>query len=174
MADDVLLNAGSGGETVATDQAAGGEHYQVVKLADGTADSTTHIPLSGDLSNGLDVDVTRVQGTVTVDGSAVTQPVSGTITLGSNSGVDIGDVDVTSIVPGTGATNLGKAEDAAHTTGDTGVMALGVRNDNLAALAGTDGDYAPLQVNAEGALFPSHDRQRKNRKTAFRSGRQSN
>lgn len=56
------------------------------------------------------------------------------------------------LVPGTGATNLGKAEDAAHTTGDTGVMALAVRNDTQATLAGTDGDYAPLQVGPNGSL----------------------
>jgi hypothetical protein len=47
--------------------------------------------------------------------------------LAANDGVDIGNVDVTSIVPGTGATNLGKAEDAAHSSGDTGVMPLAVR-----------------------------------------------
>ena len=57
------------------------------------------------------------------------------------------------VIPGTGATNLGKAEAAADTTGDTGVMALAVRNDTLAALAGTDGDYAPLQVDASGAAY---------------------
>lgn len=45
------------------------------------------------------------------------------------------------------------AEDDQHNTGDTGTMALAVRNDTLAALATTDGDYAPLQVNASGALF---------------------
>ena len=73
--------------------------------------------------------------------------------LAANSGVDIGDVDVTSIVPGTGATNLGKAEDAAHSSGDTGVMSLAVRNDDVAALGGADGDYAPLQVNAAGSLY---------------------
>ena len=61
-----------------------------------------------------------------------------------------GEVIVTA---GTGATGLGKAEDAAHTTGDVGVMSLAVRNDTLAALAGTDGDYAPLQVDAVGALY---------------------
>jgi hypothetical protein len=72
--------------------------------------------------------------------------------LVANSGVDIGDVDVTSVVPGVAAASLGKAEDAAHSSGDTGVMALAVRNDTLAALAGTDGDYAPLQVSAAGAL----------------------
>ena len=73
--------------------------------------------------------------------------------LAANSGVDIGDVDVTSVVPGTGATNLGKAEDAAHSSGDSGVMTLAVRNDTPAALGGSDGDYAPLQVNSAGSLY---------------------
>ena len=73
--------------------------------------------------------------------------------LAANSGVDIGDVDVTSIVPGTGATNLGKAEDAAHSSGDVGVMPLAVRNDLPEALGGADGDYSPLQVNAAGSLY---------------------
>ena len=73
--------------------------------------------------------------------------------LAANSGVDIGDGDVTSVVPGTGATNLGKAEDAAHSSGDVGVMSLAVRNDDIVALGGADGDYAPLQVNATGSLY---------------------
>jgi hypothetical protein len=74
VADNVTLNSGSGGETLATDQLAGGEHVQFVKLMDGTANGDGKI--AGDAANGLDVDVTRVQGTVTVDGSGVTQPVS--------------------------------------------------------------------------------------------------
>jgi len=45
------------------------------------------------------------------------------------------------------------AEDAAHVSGDYGAFVLAVRNDTLAALAGTDGDYAPLQVDASGALY---------------------
>ena len=45
------------------------------------------------------------------------------------------------------------AEDAAHTTSDTGNFVLGVRNDTLAALGGTDGDYVPFQMNASGALY---------------------
>lgn len=48
---------------------------------------------------------------------------------------------------------LAHLEDAAHTTGDAGVQVLAVRNDTLAALAGTDGDYAPIQVNASGAVY---------------------
>src|SRR5690606_9584615 len=62
------------------------------------------------------------------------------------------DVDVTRIIPGTTAAALGKAEDAAHTSGDTGVMVLGVRNDTGVALAGTAGDYIPLSMDANGYL----------------------
>lgn len=70
----------------------------------------------------------------------------------ANSGVDIGDVDVTTVVAGTGATNLGKAEDAAHSSGDTGVAILGVRRDAKAVGSGTDGDYSTLNVTANGDL----------------------
>jgi hypothetical protein len=73
--------------------------------------------------------------------------------LAANSGVDIGDTDVTSVIPGTGATNLGKAEDAAHTSGDVGVMMLAVRTDTQAALAGTTGDYIPLMTDSLGGLY---------------------
>ena len=44
-------------------------------------------------------------------------------------------------------------EDTQHASGAAGNMPLAVRNDTLAALAGSDGDYAPFQVNASGALF---------------------
>jgi len=63
-----------------------------------------------------------------------------------------GNVAVTAVTPGTGATNLGKAEDAAHTTGDVGVMALAVRNDSGSVLAGATGDYIPLTTDAGGRL----------------------
>jgi hypothetical protein len=63
------------------------------------------------------------------------------------------DVDVTRVVPGTGATSLGKAEDAAHATGDTGVMLLAVRQDTPAALATTDGDYIPLTTDSTGNVY---------------------
>lgn len=73
--------------------------------------------------------------------------------LAANSGVDIGDVDVTSIIPGTGATNQGKAEDGAHTTGDTGVFALGVRQDTPnTATTNTDADYSQISTSSTGAV----------------------
>lgn len=49
---------------------------------------------------------------------------------------------VNPVTPGTAATNLGKAEDAPHTSGDVGVQALGVRTDTPAPL-GANGDYVP-------------------------------
>jgi hypothetical protein len=57
-------------------------------------------------------------------------------------------VQADSVIPGTGATNLGKAEDGAHTSGDVGVMALAVRTDTPANRSGTDGDYEPIQISA--------------------------
>lgn len=45
----------------------------------------------------------------------------------------------------------GSTEDAAHSSGDRGVMPLGVRKDaNDTALSGTDGDYTPISVNDVG------------------------
>jgi hypothetical protein len=49
-------------------------------------------------------------------------------------------------------TELGKAEDTAHVSGDLGAMILAVRQDVGGTLADTDGDYTPLQVDADGNL----------------------
>lgn len=74
---------------------------------------------------------------------------------GNERGLNIdanGALPIGSIVPGTAATNLGKAEDVAHTTGDTGVMALAVRSDAGSPLAG-DGDYIPIMTDSGGAIW---------------------
>lgn len=104
------------------------------------------VPLRVDPVGTTAQPITDNSGSLTVDGS---------VTLGANSGVDIGDVDVTTVIPGTGATNLGKAEDAAHTSGDVGVMALAVRaaSPTERSAGPTDGDYEPLGVNEVGALW---------------------
>jgi hypothetical protein len=71
-------------------------------------------------------------------------PTSVISTLGQISG---------SIVPGVTAGNLGKAEDAAHTSGDTGVAVWGVRNDALTVLSSNDGDYSVLATDGRGAVL---------------------
>lgn len=58
---------------------------------------------------------------------------------------DTGSIDST-------LTALSKAEDAAHSSGDQGIMGLAVRNDTEGSLVDTDGDYAPLQVDSSGRL----------------------
>lgn len=113
----------------------------------GTETGALRVTLAND-STGL-VSVDDGGGSITVDGSVT---VSGTVTANAGSGtmtVDLGanndvTIDNSSIV---------HAEDAAHGSGDAGIMPLAVRNDDLAALAGADGDYAPLQVTQNGALL---------------------
>lgn len=64
MADNVPITAGTGTD-VATDQVTGTlEHVQLFKLAISADGSRTLIP--ADATNGIDVDVTRVQGQVQV------------------------------------------------------------------------------------------------------------
>lgn len=194
--------SGSGGAFFGVDTvvASGGDaQIPYCKLMSAT-DASTEL-IGGTAANGLQVDVTRVSGSVAVTNAGLTELAAaingnvldiniaaqagalnvaqsgtwniGTVTvvsavtaitnalpagtnaigkLAANSGVDIGDIDVTSILPGVAATNLGKAEDAAHASGDVGVMALSVRQDAAAALAGTDADYQPLITDASGRL----------------------
>jgi hypothetical protein len=85
--------------------------------------------------------VTDSGGSITVDNAgtfAVQASQSGTWNIGT-------------VTPGTGATNLGKAEDAAHTSGDVGVMALAVRQNSQSDF-GADGDYVPLSVDDNGGV----------------------
>ena len=134
MADNTTLNAGTGGDVIATDDIAGVK-YQRIKIsvgADGSAtDNAATAPLHVRLSDG--------------SASVDTLPVSNAGTFA---------VQVT----GSALTSLQllddaiKSEDAAHSSGDAGIPALSVRNDSDTSLAGTTGDYTPLQVDSNGYL----------------------
>ena len=50
------------------------------------------------------------------------------------------------------APNYQYPEDIPHVSGDVGTQALAVRQDVVTSLATLDGNYAPLQVNADGQL----------------------
>jgi len=111
------------------------------------ADNSTGLPvqtLTGQFvsiklvdSGGANVAAVSAAGRLSVDASGVAIPIS---TIAG------------AITPGTAATSLGKAEDAAHASGDTCVFVLAVRNDAGGALATTDGDYIPFTTDATGAL----------------------
>lgn len=164
MADTaVAITAGAGTNIDTRTEATNGNHRQVVVLGDpatnaGVAPVDATAGLKVDL--GGDNDVTITSGTVTAVTAITNALPAGTNAIGklaANSGVDIGDVDVTSVIAGVGATNLGKAIDAVAGATDTGVAILAVRKDTAGALAGTEGDYIPLSTDASGLLRVSID-----------------
>lgn len=68
------------------------------------------------------------------------------------SGADGTVTDVSTAAPlPASLTNLEKAEDAAHSTGDKGIMALGVVTTDFDGTSATDEDYAALRLNSSGA-----------------------
>lgn len=89
-------------------------------------------------------------GAVSANTLRVTLATDVALPTGANTIGSIASI-TTSVTPGTGASNLGKAEDAGHTTGDVGVMALAVSNEANTARA-ADGDYLPLATDTEGNL----------------------
>ncbi len=151
MVDNTELNSGTGGDTIATDDI-GGVKHQRVKIQHGADGSATDVSSASPLP---------------VDGSGVTQPVSAAaLPLPSGAATSANQladghnvanagtfaVQADSVIPGVGATNLGKAEDAVHASGDVGIMPLGVRTDVPASTV-ADGDYAPFLMSEEGALW---------------------
>lgn len=102
-------------------------------------------------------------GTITVKGYTLSASGTGTavaLATGTNTIGSIATIG-TSVTPGTAATNLGKPEDGVHSSGDVGVMALGVSNENATVFAAASGDYIPQAVNRYGAIYtaawpPSH------------------
>ena len=96
-------------------------------------------------NDGIDI------GDVTINNAAGAAAVN--IQDGGNSITVDGSVSiVTSMVPGTAATNLGKAEDAVAANGDTGVAMLGVRNDAAASKTSADGDYSMFATDSAGRI----------------------
>lgn len=187
MADNVTLNAMSGGDAVAADDITSVK-FQRIKLvygADGVnsgdVSSSNGLPVATELADAVaggdsmsnpttaPVHAHQAGWNTTAwerlrsglgDGIAVTglQNILGMLYNGSTYDRMRGDttngldVDVTRVIPGTTATALGKAEDAAHSSGDTGVMALGVGNVAQSSFA-ADGDYIPLATDLKGNLM---------------------
>lgn len=149
MADDLTLNTGTGGETLATDQAAGGEHYQQVKLIDGTADSTTEIATgAGSATNAIRA--------ILAAGTAAFGK------LAANAGVNIGLVTI-----GANTAAIGSVEAAgaiAHDAVGTGINptlngAIAYEMDGTApGTAVAEGDLTRLKADLDGRQLvnPSH------------------
>jgi hypothetical protein len=156
----VTLGDGTQSIGSVTQNTASNFNAQVVgSIASGTADSGNPVKVGGKYNStkptftdgqrgDFQIDTKGNQATIIRDGAGNDRQAnvnaSGQLSISADA-----------VVPGTAATNLGKAEDAGHTSGDTGVMALAVRNDTATALAGTTLDYIPLTTDANGALWVS-------------------
>lgn len=161
MADNVTLNSGTGGETCATDDCAGVQ-YQVIKLADGTADSTTRVAAGG----GVEANALRVTlasdstGVVSVDdnGASLTVDNGGTFAVqAAQSGAwNVTNVSGTVSLP-TGAATAAK-QPALGTAGTASADVISVQGiasmtpiqvaDNGAALTVDNGGTFAVQVTS--------------------------
>ena len=124
-----------------------------------TTDLGPAINTDGSVTTGRLLEIGGTDGTnaqtLAVDTTGAVKLAAGTNGIGkltANTGVIIGDVNVVSNIPGVAATSLGKAEDAAHTSGDTGVMTLAVQRDPVVA-NGSNNDYVPLISDVSGRLW---------------------
>lgn len=138
-ADSVTLNAGTGGDTIATDLV-GGVEYQRVKLVDGTIDGTAPVA-TGD---GTNTNAMRV--TVATDSSALSVDDGGG-TLSVDDGGGTLSVDGTVTAAQATAANLNMTEaNSAAILADTANM-----DTNLGTLAGAVSG-TEMQVDIVGAL----------------------
>ena len=85
-----------------------------------------------------------VQGTVTVAAHAVT-----------NAGTFVTQIDGAALTALQLIDNIVQVEDGAHSSGHSGVMALGIRDDTLGVFSDTEGDYEPFHMTAAGRLYTS-------------------
>lgn len=150
MADNVTLNTMSGGDTIAADEISGVK-YQRVKIVEG-ADGTN----DGDISSANPLPVT-----------VATALPAGTAAIGklaANSGVDIGDVDITSIAAGDN--NIGNVDIASIAAGDNNIGNVDIASiaagsnaiGKLAANSGVDiGDVDVTSISAGSNLIGDVD-----------------
>jgi hypothetical protein len=182
--ENVQANTGTGGARFATQQytiSAQSVQFPISIIGLFQDESTSPICARGDQTNGLDVDVTRVQGTVTVSGT-VSAAQSGTWTVQpgntanttpwlmsvhdgttkatvralANAALNVAICDgsgnqITSFGGGTQYT-----EDAASAGDPVGNMLLGRRRDTLATETTTDGDNTALNCTGKGELYVKH------------------
>lgn len=143
MADNVTLDAGTGGAVIATDDDATA-HHQYVKVEFGPDNTQTKVTTTEGLpvqNDDTDLKITLDGETVTVAAHAVTNAGTFTVQVDGDALTALQLIDDTVF-----------AEDVAATAADKGIQILAVRRDANTTLVGTDNDYAPLQVDADGKL----------------------
>lgn len=103
---------------------------------------------------GLSKDKLIYDSTTPSDGDSIAAFLHATLKLTSTTigGSEALDVNIA------GSTGMGiYDEDTAHVSGDKGQLGLVVRADSAGSLVSADGDYSPLQVDADGRLRVAAD-----------------
>lgn len=83
--------------------------------------------------------------------------ISGAGTVVAFRGVASAQSAASAVTPGTAAGNLGKAEDAAHASGDTGIATWGVADATNATQRAAAGDYTQVTTDEFGTLLGRSD-----------------
>ena len=135
--ENVVANAGAGGSSFAVDAITAGVLVPYTKLMSGT-DASEEL-IGGDAANGLDVDVTRVSGTVAVSNAGLTE-LAAAINASSQMDVNIAASGATVPVSNAGLTELAAA-----------INASSQMDVNLAA------SNATVTVTGAGGSFPVTD-----------------
>ena len=108
MADNLTLNVGTGGSSLATDEDSGSNHYQKIKLFSSVADSTTGI------GTGAGTEATCLRVTLPTDGTGVVKLGAGTASVGT-------------VGLNTGTNAIGSVKSAgavAHDAAGTGILPI--------------------------------------------------
>jgi hypothetical protein len=124
--------------------------------------SAASLPLPSGAATGAKQDtgntsLASIDGKITAVNTGAVVISSGSVT--ANAGTNLNTSALALETGGNLATvaALSRAEDAAHSSGHTGVMLLAVRESTATDLSvgATDGDYEPLQVSASGRVWAS-------------------
>jgi hypothetical protein len=162
MADNTVLNLGAGGDTIATDDI-GGVKHELVKIEFGDDGFATQVsatnPLPVTISSDIQIGAVEIKNgtddtraTVTaanalkVDGSAVTQPVSGTVTVDTS-------LLATAANQATEIASLSVLDDWDET--DRAKVNLIVGQAGIAAGTGVDGVTVPRVTLATNVALPA-------------------
>lgn len=150
MADNVTLNSGTGGATLAADDI-GGTHHQRVKIQYGVDGAATDVsdtnPLPIDDAGGS----ITVDGTITADAGSGTFTVGGTVTanLSATDNAVLDNIDAST----TNLTNAIIQDDAAFTPGTDYVVMAGAEYDDTTPDSVTEGDAGALRMSANRNLY---------------------
>lgn len=141
--ETVTSDPGSGGEDWAVDTITGSVKVPYAKLMSGT--DTSEELIGGDAANGLDVDVTRVSGTVAVSNAGLTELASA-INASAQMDVNIAASNASVAVTNAGLTELAGAINASAQM-DVNIAAQGLATLTVASHAVTNAGTFATQVD---------------------------